>query len=245
MNKIKFLLYNLFGIYCLIPFVLSFIVVIPIYFLLFSIGGPDAPYRAHRVSRAWAWFLFSSFFIRVKINNREVIDPKKEYVFVANHLSVLDIPLYAVSCENTFRFLSKAELAKIPFLGYVIRKLYITVNRSDKTDRGRSIEKMKESLREGISVFLAPEGTRNKTSAPLLAFKDGAFILAVQSGIPLAVLTVINTHHLLSPAHPLALKPGTLRAEWSEPILTAGMTEKDIPILKEMVRNKMLTILKK
>jgi 1-acyl-sn-glycerol-3-phosphate acyltransferase len=245
MNKLKLLLYNLFGCYCLIPFLLSFFVVIPLYFLLFSLGGPDAPHRAHRVSRAWAWFLLTAFFIRVKIRNAELIDSNKEYVFVANHLSVLDIPLYAVSCQNTFRFLSKAELAKIPFLGYVIRRLYITVNRSDKADRGRSIEKMKDSLKEGISVFLAPEGTRNKTSAPLLPFKDGAFLLAVQSGIPIAVLTVVNTNRLLSPKHPLALKPGTLIAEWSEPILTAGMTEKDIPALKEMVRNKMLAILKK
>lgn len=245
MKKLKKIAATAFGIYCIVPFLLSFFVVIPLYYIVFTIGGKDAPVRAHRISQGWAWFLFTAFFIRVKVKNRKFLDPEQEYVFIANHLSVLDIPLYAVACSHTFRFLSKAELTKIPLLGYVIRNLYITVNRSDKNDRGRSIEKMRNSLDEGISVFLAPEGTRNKTDEPLLPFRDGAFTLAVTSGKPIAVLTVLNTHCLNSPMSPLAMYPGTLYAEWSEPILTAGMTEKDIPVLKEKARNNMLTILQK
>ena len=233
----------LFGLYCIIPFVLSFFIVIPVYFLIFNFGGKKAPVIAHKLSRLWAGFLLMAFFLRVKIRNREYIHPEKEYVFVANHLSMLDIPLYAVACKNTFRFLSKAELTKAPLLGYVIRKLYITVNRGDKADRLKSIEKMKRSLEEGISIFLAPEGTRNKSADPLLPFRDGAFLLAVASGKPLAILTVLNTHEHLSPAHSLELKPGTLYAVWSKPIITTGMTEKDIPELKERVRKMMLSIL--
>lgn len=76
------------------------------------------------------------FFIRYKIINEDFISDKGTYVFVANHRSMLDIPLYARACSNTFRFLSKAELTKIPLLGYVIRKLYVTVKRGDKkTDK--------------------------------------------------------------------------------------------------------------
>jgi 1-acyl-sn-glycerol-3-phosphate acyltransferase len=70
---------------------------------------------------------------------------------------MLDIPAYAAACSNSFRFLSKAELAKIPLLGYVIKNLYITVNRTDRSDRSKSIERMKETIDEGLSVFLAPE----------------------------------------------------------------------------------------
>lgn len=245
MNKIRNLFFSFFGIYCLLVFLLSLLLIIPLYFIVFSIGGKGAPFRAHRLSRTWAWFLFTAFLVRIRIKNRQFIAPDQTYIFIANHASVLDIPLYAVACTNTFRFLSKAELTRIPLLGYVIRKLYITVNRRDKADRGKSIEKMKASLAEGISVFLAPEGTRNKTAEPLLPFKDGAFILAVSSGIPLAVLTVKNTAKLNSPLHPMVMKPGVLEAEWSAPILTAGMTEKDIPLLKEMAGNQMLAILQK
>jgi 1-acyl-sn-glycerol-3-phosphate acyltransferase len=242
---IKDTLYTLFGIYCLVVFLVSLVVVFPLYFILFLFGGKKAPAIAHGLSRIWARTLFLLFLIRVEVRNKELIDPNAAYVFVANHLSMLDIPLYAIACSNTFRFLSKAELAKIPLLGYVIRKLYITVNRSDKTDRGRSIEKMRASLEEGISIFLAPEGTRNTTDVTLLPFKDGAFLLAVAAQKPIAVLTLLNTHECLSPKHPLKMRPGKLIAEWSQPILTVGLTEKDIPTLKEEARRQMLSILPK
>jgi 1-acyl-sn-glycerol-3-phosphate acyltransferase len=233
----------LFGLYCILPFAFSFLVMIPLYFLIFNFGGKRAPVIAHKLSRVWAAFLLLAFFLKVRIRNKEYIDPKSEYVFIANHLSMLDIPVYAVACKNTFRFLAKAELGKAPLLGYVVRKLYITVNRGDKTDRAKSIEKMKKSLQEGISIFLAPEGTRNKTEEPLLPFRDGAFLLAIASGKPLAVLTILNSHEHLSPAHMLELMPGTIYAVWSKPVPTEGMTEKDIPELKEKVRNMMLAIL--
>ena len=130
------LLRTLFGIYCLLFFAASFLIVIPLYFLVFNIfPKSSAPVVAHRVSRAWARLIFIGFFVRVKVRNKNLIDPKKQYIFVGNHLSMLDIPTYALACSNTFRFLSKAELAKVPLLGYVIKNLYITVNRADKADR--------------------------------------------------------------------------------------------------------------
>jgi len=188
-------------------------------------------------------YLFVFFFIRIKINNKEYINPNQVYVFVANHLSFLDIPLYARSCTNTLRFLSKAELAKIPLLGYVIKNLYITVDRADKNDRLKSLNKMKASLDEGISVFLAPEGTRNTTHQALLDFRDGAFRLAINAQIPLAILTIKNSQHLLSPFRPLEMRPGIIYAEWTQPIQTIGMNEEDVPLLKNQTKEAMIKIL--
>jgi len=235
-----------YTLYCIIPFALSFLVVIPLYFLIFNFSEKEkAPSRAHSVSRGWARFLFASFFIRLKLKNTGVIKPEQLYVFIGNHRSFLDIPCYALACPHTFRFLSKAELAKIPLLGYVIKNLYITVNRSDKRDRHKSIEKMMESLRSGISVFLAPEGTRNTSGAPLLDFKDGAFRLAITAQLPLAVLVIHNSEKLLSPLRPLEMAPGTLDAEWLPPIDTKGMTEHDLEELKGKVRAGMEKVLLK
>lgn len=158
---------------------------------------------------------------------------------------MLDIPLFARACSNTFRFLSKAELARIPLLGYVIKRLYITVNRSDRRDRQRSIEVMKKTIEEGISVFLCPEGTRNISDAPLMPFKDGAFRLAIATQTPLAVLTVINSEKLLSPKTAIALSPGKIIAEWSAPVDTTGMTEADVEMLKNKTMELMLEVLKR
>ena len=231
----------LFGIYALLIFPATLLVMTLLYVIIFTfVPKKKAPHVAHALSRIWARVLVTVFFIPERVRNKHFIDPKKTYVFVANHQSQLDIPLYALSCKNTIRFLAKAELTKIPLMGYIIRNLYMTVNRADRHDRNKSIEVMRQSLDQGISVFLCPEGTRNKhEEPPLLDFRDGAFRLAVATQTPIAALTVLNTGRKLSPLQPIALAPGTLHAVWDEPISTQGMTMDDIPALKEKVMKRM------
>lgn len=238
----KSILKTLFGFYAIVFFCIVLVPAFLSYVIVFTILPENkAPLAAHRVSRIWAAVLFLFYFIRIKVENKHLIDKKSTFVFVANHKSLLDIPLFALACKNIFRFLAKEELTKIPLMGYVIRRLYITVNRSDRKDRHRSMEIMNESLKQGISVFICPEGTRNRSDEPmLLDFKDGAFRLAIHSGKPLAVFTVLNSGELLSPVRWMQLRPGILKGVWSEPIDTSGMTEDDLPALKERVRKIMM-----
>lgn len=237
---------TLFGFYAILFVVFTLFIVIPCYIVIFTTFPADkAPHSAHKISRFWAKLLFIGFFIRVKIKGKELIDKNQVYVFVCNHRSQLDIPLFARACENTFRFLAKIEVTRIPLIGYVVKKLYLTVDRSSKEDRAKSVERMKDSLlKEKIAVLLYPEGTRNRTKEPLLDFKDGAFRLAVDTQLPVAVLTIMNSGDF-SPANKfLQLRPGTIKANWSEPISTKGMTSEDVPRLKEMVRERLLKGLK-
>lgn len=236
-NSVKML----FGIYCALVFVASLPVLVLAYAIIFNcFSKQKAPHIAHKLSQYWAKFLLLAFFIRLKVKNKEKIDPLKTYVFVCNHQSQLDIPVFALACTNTFRFLSKAELTKIPLLGYVIKNLYITVDRKDKVNRSRSIQLMKQSIYEHISVFICPEGTRNRSDQPLLNFKDGAFRLAIETQTPLAVLTLIDSGKRNSPKIPLAVAPGTIHGIWSEPIPTNGLTIADAAMLKEKAQQLML-----
>ena len=157
---------TLFGLYALLVVMFSFFIVIPAYVFIFSfLPKKRAPFQAHKISRFWAKLLFTCFFIKVDIKGMELIKPDREYVFVCNHRSQLDIPLFARACVNTFRFLSKIEATKIPLFGYVIKRLYITVDRKSRRGSVESFIKMKDSLlKEKISVALFPEGTRNRTS---------------------------------------------------------------------------------
>lgn len=231
----------LFGIYAALVFTVTMLIVVIAFFCIFYFAPKKkSPHWAHRyVSHNWAKTLFIFFGVRWKIKNGHLINPKVNYVFVANHRSMLDIPAYALACKNTFRFLAKAELAKIPVLGFIIRNLYITVNRKDKNDRVRSMEAMKHSLRDGISIFICPEGTRNTTKEPLLDFRDGAFRIAIEAQVPIAVLTILNAEKLLSPLRPIELRPGTVDLVWSEPIHTKGMTMGDVEKLRNMARAQM------
>jgi 1-acyl-sn-glycerol-3-phosphate acyltransferase len=233
----------LFGIYAALFFIATLLITTPLYFIVFlCLSDKKAPHIAHRViSRSWARILSWGFFTPVRVKNFSYIDPDKAYVMIANHRSQLDIPLYALASRNTLRFLAKAELTKIPLLGFIIRKLYMTVNRDDRADRNRSIEIMRKSLDENISVFLCPEGTRNRyDDPPLLDFRDGAFRLAVITKTPIAVLTLLNTGEKLSPLRPIEFTPGMLYAVWDKPIDTSNMTLEDVPALKEKVRGMMI-----
>ncbi len=242
----KRILRTIYGFYGACAFALLLLIVTPCYFIIFIFVPKKLAYPvAHKyISRPWARGVLVLFFIRLKVKNKNFVDPKVTYVFVSNHRSLLDIPSFACSCKNTFRFLAKAELVKVPVLGFLISRLYITVNRRDRNDRAKSIEVMKNNLREHISVFIYPEGTRNKTDKPLLDFHDGAFRLAIEAQIPLAVMTVMGSGKLLSPLKFMELSPGTLHCEWSPVIETKGMTQKDIPALKEKTKQLMINILK-
>lgn len=236
---------TLFGLYAVLVIILSFFIVIPSYFFVFWFVPADkAPFQAHKISRFWAGFLLTFYFIRVDVKGRELIKPEQPYVFICNHRSQLDIPLFARACVNTFRFLSKIEVTKIPLMGYIVGRIYITVDRKSKEDRAKSIIKMQDSLlKEKISVVLFPEGTRNRTPEPLIPFKDGAFRLAVDTQLPIATLVILNSASF-SPANKfMQLKPGTLKAVWIEPISTINMTPADIPRLKEEVRQRILQTL--
>lgn len=235
----------IFGIYAVLIFAVTMLLAGLYIVLVFSLVPKKAPQLAHAGNRVWAQTLLLFFFIRVTIRNKHLVDPKKTYIFISNHQSQLDIPIFARSCSNTFRFLAKAELTKIPLLGYLIKKMYITVDRKDRKDRNRSIEVMKASLDANISVFLCPEGTRNReTEPPLLEFRDGAFRLAVLTQTPIAVLLLYNTGPLLHPKRPVELAPGFVEAEWLRVIDTTGMTIDDVPALKDKVYAEMTDALR-
>ena len=128
----------------------------------------------------------------------------------------------------------------MPVIGYVIKKLYIPVKRKSKEDRAKSMDKMVRSLRDGISVYIYPEGTRNKSKQALADFYDGAFRLAIEAQVPLAVCTLIGSDKLLSPLGNMNLMPGTIHAYWHQPIVTKGLSSADVENLKQQTKDIML-----
>lgn len=239
----KFLRWPFFALLALISAIavlVSLFIVTPLYALIFLIAGKKATVPAHRLSQAWAYWVIFFTGEWLTVYNRDLLDRNETYVFVSNHQSHLDIPTCAACTSHIFKFLAKEELGKAPLLGYIIRKLYITVDRSSLRARVLSMQKMEKTLNEGVSVWIYPEGTRNKSDEPLGPFFDGAFQLAIAAQKPVAVLTIIGTRKILPAGEMFQLHPSHVRAYWSEPISTAGMGKEDIPKLREQVRSLML-----
>jgi len=160
-------------------------------------------------------------------------------VYVANHNSQIDIMACASAVPNPIRFLAKAETKYIPFFGFMVKMLGIVVDRQSKESREKSYQQMADALLKGESLFLYPEGTRNRTKEKLKEFKDGAFRVAIMAQVPIAVQTLTGAREV-NPPEGLQLYPGTVEVHWSEPIETQGMTMADVSLLKEKVRNEML-----
>ena len=118
------------------------------------------------------------------------------------------------------------------------------MDRGNAESRRKSIQYLQKTLKAGYSIFLYPEGTRNKTDDLLQPFQKGAFKLAIQTGTPIAVQTIVGIERISGKGE-LNLLPGMVEVIWSKPIETVGMELKEVQELMEEVRALMLENLEK
>jgi len=172
--------------------------------------------------------------IRIKLRGKEYRDKTEACIIVSNHGSNLDMMTAPHVCPTKLSPLAKEEVKKIPMLGYMFKAVSVFVNRKDAESRKKSIEEMKKRLNEGIYIYMYPEGTRNRTKDPVKDFYDGAFKIAIEVQKPIMPLIFLNLRKL-APMGSFFMRPGTINAEFLEPIPTEGLTEADMPLLKEKV----------
>lgn len=184
--------------------------------------------------RLWAHFFSIPSFIFFKTHNRELVDKSKSYIFIINHTSFMDAPAIAASTPIQLRALGKKELSKVPIFGFITSRLAVWVDRSDQKSRTKSIDKLINTLDKGISILVAPEGTRNASNQPLLTFYNGPFRLAIETGIPIIPLVIHNAKKLM-PRGQWGVRPGTVHSYFLPEIDCSGLTEDDLPELKQKV----------
>jgi 1-acyl-sn-glycerol-3-phosphate acyltransferase len=181
--------------------------------------------------------LFSVFTaIRYEVRNIEKIDPKRSYIFVSNHLSYLDAPAILIKYVHNYVPLGKKELLRIPVLGQVFDNAAILVDRSSEESRKQSKEELIRVLDSGISIFIFPEGTQNRTGDLLAPFYDGAFRMAVETQTDIVPMVIINSGKLMPPNR-FYIRPGKITVVYGKPFPTANKT--DIKVVKAEVREIM------
>ncbi|MCD6193207.1 MAG: 1-acyl-sn-glycerol-3-phosphate acyltransferase [Candidatus Aminicenantes bacterium] len=179
--------------------------------------------------------------LRLKVFGRESIDPHKNYVFMANHLSFLDGPLLFLVIPQPVRVILKREIFRIPFVGIGMKMVdFVPVDRRGVQGGKKAIQKAAQLMKErGYSFLIFPEGTRSRTGE-MQAFRRGGFFLALESGAPIVPITVKGTFELM-PRGSFFCRPGQIEVIFHPPVSTKGYTPENMPELIELVRKKILT----
>ena len=165
-------------------------------------------------------------------------EPRRPYVVVSNHESFADILLIS-HLPWEMKWLSKAELFRIPVMGWLMHLAGdVAVKRGFGPSAVEAMARCREVLAHRVSVMIFPEGTRS-TTADLLPFKDGAFRLAIDAGVPILPLALHGTASAL-PKHDWRFGRSTAVVEVLAPVETTGLTAADVSRLKEQVRNTII-----
>lgn len=205
-------------------------------FMVICLQRKDTKRYAHRLVRVWSRLFFAFGFLRFELRFEQKLDPKQVYVFCANHFSYLDIPAFVQILPNYFSFVGKSSIKKIPLFGYLYARLNILVDRSDRQSRSATLAKSIRALQANRSIIIFPEGGIVSKNFPIMSspLKDGAFAMAIQQQVPILPVSFLNNFELMDDDF-FALKPGVIRVRIHAPVETKGLTQEDLPVLREKV----------
>lgn len=159
----------------------------------------------------------------------EQVPTDRAYVYMSNHQSHLDIPiLYASLPSRTIRMLAKKELFEIPLWGRGLRAAeFVEVDRGDHSKAIAAIDEAARLMADGVSIWLAAEGTRSRTGA-IGKLKKGGFHLALDTGSPIVPVAIKGTIDIL-PRGAKVMRTGVpVEVHIGAPIPVAGRTVEDL-----------------
>jgi 1-acyl-sn-glycerol-3-phosphate acyltransferase len=195
-----------------------------------------------KLARWWARGVLGSAGVRVVVRSHTTLEPRRSYVFMANHLSSVDIWAVLVAVPVPLRFIAKKQLGTIPLFGWAMRAgRFIFIDRQNPVAARRSIDEAARRIRSGQSVVMFPEGTRSRDGT-LGPFKKGGFHLAISSGADIIPVAIRGTRELM-PRGAILIRPGTVSFQMGEPIPTAGLSTNDRDDLLHRVRDQIAAML--
>jgi 1-acyl-sn-glycerol-3-phosphate acyltransferase len=189
--------------------------------------------------RCWACGFSAASFFWIKTKNAHLINRDIPHIYVGNHGSYLDAIAVCVGIPQYFSPLGKVEMTKIPVFGLIYKRIVVLIDRSSKESREESVNALKTDISNGQSILIFPEGTMNKTDKPLSEFYDGAFRIAIETQTSLMPFVMINNRELLPRVNPLKARPGLLTTVFITPVDVKGLTQDDLPRLKQKVYDLM------
>ena len=146
------------------------------------------PMEKKKLRLAYSESQLSTLNISVRIENPEQLPEDGQYLIMINHRSIIDPPIIEVALKNTKLFgpwISKKELYNSFFFGLFVRHGGSILLDREKSQMSGFFADTKKAVKRGESIFIFPEGTRNKTGETLTKFKEGSRIIALKNRLPI------------------------------------------------------------
>lgn len=176
--------------------VLFLILFLPVYFILWIVGkfNPHAKVAASQkiVSNAFYFVLHVAAGTRWTVIGRENVPKDEAVLYAGNHRSLADIPLTYITVPTLTGFVAKKEIQKVPIFSWWMKNLNcLFLDRDNMKEGLKTIMTGIDHIKNGYSMFIMPEGTRNRgEELDLLPFKEGSLKMAEKTGcaiIPVAI----------------------------------------------------------
>ena len=183
------------------------------------------------------WGKTLSFIFNIKLivkGNHNLQD--RNYIFAANHASLIDIPLLLIAVNRYTVFIAKSELSKIPIFKSILdRAGFIFVDRKNNDSAVKSMNNLMDDIKKiPRSVAIFPEGTRTR-DGEILPFKKGAAIFAINTDIPVIPVAISGTYSW-SKKKLFDISQSVISFEFGEPITTENYSFDDRDYLTEKIK---------
>ncbi len=187
--------------------------------LLIGKFNPGLKDRSSKAIVSWG-FRCITFFTgtNVIVLGRENIPSDSASLFVGNHRSYFDIVLTCSVFPKITGYVAKAEMRKWPLLNSWMKNIHCLFLDRDNIKEGlKTILKGVEEVKNGISLCIFPEGTRNKVKDTFLPFHEGSFKIADKGGVPVVPMTIVNSAEVFEDHLP-RIKKTTVVIDFGKPI---------------------------
>lgn len=230
----------------IVVFVVSFLLLsTPAMFILWLIGKkrPDIKDNASRKIIQWAFGVVRLIAgTNLIIKGRENIPTDQAVLYVCNHRSYFDIVLTYITLPGNTGFIAKKEMNKYPFLRVWMRYIHcLFLDRDDIRQGMQTILTGISKIKSGISIFIFPEGTRNKSKDEFLPFKAGSLKIAEKSGCPIVPVAINNSDEVFEMQFPKVRKT-TVVIEFSTPIYPNNLDKEEKKKLSDNIVNTITTM---
>jgi putative phosphoserine phosphatase/1-acylglycerol-3-phosphate O-acyltransferase len=191
---------------------------------------------------SWGEFGSALAGIKTRITGEHYLWEQRPAVFLFNHQSAIDVIIIAKLLRKDFTAIAKHEIARNPLVGPVFRVAdTVFVDRKNQTKAIEALKPVVKTLRDGLSVAIAPEGTRS-AGDNLGVFKKGPFHVAMQAGVPVVPIVIHNATDVL-PKGAFFVRPSVVHVDVLPPVDTSKWKAETIDEHVVDVRSDYLRIL--